>query len=179
MNPLNHLLIRAAYYPTLWYNRVMCSLGIWRKWDWVDSFILLGAVPSPRDVARLKSLGIRAVVNLCEEFDGHRSAMTECGIIQLHLPTYDYHCPSRAKLLCGVEFMSEQINAGRKIYVHCKAGRGRSATLVLCFLMTTRGISAKEAEDIVRKSRLQVDGNLAERPPVRTIECTVNQPGTS
>jgi len=170
MNRLKQLAIRISYYPTLWYNRLMCALGLWRRWDRVDSSILLGSVPSRPDVAKLKSLGISVLVNMCEEFAGHQSMMAEHGIVQLHLPTRDYDCPSEADLLRGAAFMSEQINAGRQIYVHCKAGRGRSAALVLCFLILSRRISSLQADDIIRKVRPHINRNLTQHPQVQAIE---------
>ena len=35
----------------------------------------------------------------------------------------------------GVEFIEEMNLSENSVYVHCKAGRGRSTTLVACYLM--------------------------------------------
>ena len=58
------------------------------------------------------------------------------GVDQLRLRTVDFNnVPSQEKLKAGVEFIEETKQSGKSVYVHCKAGRGRSATLVACYLM--------------------------------------------
>mgnify|MGYP004601478807 CR=1 FL=1 len=63
-----------------------------------------------------------------------------------------FHSPSQEKLQLGVNFInkfrdvSNELNSStkadktchRSVYVHCKAGRTRSATLVGCYLMMVR-----------------------------------------
>ena len=61
---------RALFYPTLLYNVVSNKIQAeFRWWDKVDEFILLGAVPFPIDVPRLKELGVRGVVTLNESYE--------------------------------------------------------------------------------------------------------------
>lgn len=56
------------------------------------------------------------------------------GISFLQLSTTDiFETPSQTKLLRGCEFINDCTNGS--VYVHCKAGRTRSATLVGCYLM--------------------------------------------
>lgn len=62
----------------------------------------------------------------------------ELGIDFLQLSTADiFDTPSQQKLNTGVTFINKYIdsNNGSTVYVHCKAGRTRSATLVGCYLM--------------------------------------------
>lgn len=46
-----------------------------------------------------------------------------------------FEAPPQDMLLKGVEFIMNTTSAGGTVYVHCKAGRSRSATLVGCYLM--------------------------------------------
>lgn len=58
------------------------------------------------------------------------------GVKFLQLHTQDiFHAPSQEKLARGVQFINDFIGTGNSVYVHCKAGRTRSATLVGCYLM--------------------------------------------
>ncbi len=43
--------------------------------------------------------------------------------------------PNQEKLRNGVEFINDYRDTDKTVYVHCKAGRTRSATLVGCYLM--------------------------------------------
>ena len=54
--------------------------------------------------------------------------------LQLNTPDI-FHAPKLQQLIRGVEFMDEITREGNSVYVHCKAGRTRSATLVACYLM--------------------------------------------
>jgi atypical dual specificity phosphatase len=170
MSAIKIALVHLSYYPTHWLNTLMCGLGFWRRWDWIDPDVAVGMMPRVKDLAVLKSQGVGAIVNMCEEFGGHVEKMARLGMTQLHLPTVDYHCPSEEHLREGVAFIRERVGRGEKVYVHCKAGRGRSATLGLCYLMMSQGISAREAHRYLKKVRRQVDGGIAERDAVLRFE---------
>jgi atypical dual specificity phosphatase len=170
MNAIGRAAIHATFYPTLGVNRLMCGLRLWRPWDPIDERFLLGSAPRRRDIPRLAALNVRAVVNLCAEFAGWPRLLAEYGISQLRLPTLDYHCPSETHLAIGVRFALEATGAGRVVYAHCKAGRGRSATLAVCYLMAQRGVDAAEAEGLVRAVRAQIDRGIHARRPVRALQ---------
>ena len=70
-----------------------------------------------------------------------------------HLPTPDYCAPRQQDLWRGARWMQDQIGAGQTVYVHCNAGRGRSAVVVLCYLVLTKGLSAEEALQFVAEKR--------------------------
>lgn len=62
------------------------------------------------------------------------------GIRFLQLQTRDiFESPDQKKLVKGVQFISDVIQeTNGSVYVHCKAGRTRSATLVGCYLLTVK-----------------------------------------
>lgn len=171
---LLRILICLAFYPSHWVNRLMCGLGLWHQADWVDEHVAFGSLPTRDDLVRLKGEGVRAVVNMCGEFGGDKTTLTSLELTQLHLPTLDYHCPSDAHLREGLEFLKTQIDAGAKVFVHCKAGRGRSAILVLCYVMTRDRITAAEALAILKRARPRLARGIERHREVCKIEreCT-------
>lgn len=59
------------------------------------------------------------------------------GVEHCQLSTKDiFETPSHEKLIQGVSVMESVSKDGKTVYVHCKAGRTRSATLVGCYLMS-------------------------------------------
>jgi atypical dual specificity phosphatase len=163
------------FYPTLWWNRALCRLHSKRRWwDWVDEHVLIGALPSASHVEKLKHEGIGAVINTCREYDGPVKHYADAGIEQLHLPTVDFTPPTMADVKRGVEFIQAHITAGRKVYVHCKAGRGRSATIVICYLIA-KGMSPAHAQALLLEKRPQVNKVLTQRQVVKDFAALQTQ----
>ncbi len=65
---------------------------------------------------------------------------------------------------CG----AEHADRGELTYVHCKAGRGRSTTVVLCYLVKYKGMTPGEALAMVRGKRPQIHLAQARLLPVTT-----------
>ncbi|KAL7160498.1 hypothetical protein ABFS83_01G099300 [Erythranthe nasuta] len=151
---------RALFYPTLLYNVVRNKIqSEFRWWDWIDEFLLLGAVPFPSDVQRLKEHGVCGVVTLNESYETLvPSSLYEAhGIRHLVLPTRDYlFAPSLTDICRAVDFIHENALNGQSTYVHCKAGRGRSTTVVICYLVKYRHMTPDSAYDYVKSIRPRV-----------------------
>lgn len=151
---------RALFYPTLLYNVVRNKIeSEFRWWDRVDEFILLGAVPFPSDVPTLKDLGVQGVITLNEPYETlvPTSLYKSYGIDHLVIPTRDYYfAPSLTDIQQAVDFIHRNASLGRTTYVHCKAGRGRSTTIVLCYLVKYKQMTPEDAYSYVRSIRPRV-----------------------
>jgi atypical dual specificity phosphatase len=130
----------------------------------------MGSLPFSCDVATLHGqYKVRAVVNMCRESEGPVSEYRQRGIAQLRLPTPDLCSPSVFDLIVGVRFMTQQrkqLAAEETIFVHCKGGRGRAATMVLCYLIS-QGWDAHEAILHLHGKRSVVATAVLEYPAVR------------
>lgn len=159
---------RLLFYPTLVLNILTCRvLGLRNWYDRIDEYVILGALPCKDDVPRLKKMGVRAVLNVCEEYSGPVEAYAASGIEQLRLPTIDYTSPSLSTVCRGVCFIEKWVSRRSLVYVHCKAGRGRSATVVLCWLIRAKKIGPHEAMDFLSERRPHVNKRLDKRRVVR------------
>ncbi|XP_044472557.1 phosphatidylglycerophosphate phosphatase PTPMT2-like isoform X2 [Mangifera indica] len=151
---------RILFYPTLLYNVFRNKIQAeFRWWDEVDQFVLLGAVPFPKDVPRLKQLGVGGVITLNEPYETlvPTSLYHAHGIDHLVIPTRDYlFAPSIVDIRRAVDFIHRNSSSGRTTYVHCKAGRGRSTTIVLCYLVECKHMTPAAALEYVRSRRPRV-----------------------
>ena len=162
------IVARLLFFPTLLWNMLLGRvLGVRRWWDRVDPNIVLGALPLQRDVPRLAAEGVRAVVNTCEEYAGPTAAYSAAGIEQLRIPTTDFNPPTLADIERAVEFIDRHAAQGHSVYIHCKAGRARSATVALCWLVARRGLTPEAAQQLLLARRPHVNPRVAQRPVVR------------
>ncbi len=157
-------LARAAFYPTLGWTLLKASWSSSNAMlSQVDERILLGGLPRGR-AEELHRLGVGLVINTCEEWDGNRDEYKRLGIRQVVIETIDYTAPELEQAEQAVRAMREFLDANpnQKIYVHCKAGRGRSATILICFYIA-EGLTPLEAQKLLLKARPQVSSRCWKR----------------
>ncbi|KAG7030468.1 putative dual specificity protein phosphatase DSP8 [Cucurbita argyrosperma subsp. argyrosperma] len=162
---------RILFYPTLLYNVLRNKMEAeFRWWDEIDQFLLLGAVPFPKDVPRLKELGVGGVITLNEPYEtlvpsslyyvsfaSLFAVVHRYGIDHLKIPTRDYcFAPKFSDISRAVDFIHRNALCGKTTYVHCKAGRGRSTTIVLCYLVKYKHMTPSAALEYVRSRRPRV-----------------------
>lgn len=97
--------------------------------------LYVGPQYGERGKAHLESNGITYDVNMRIEFDDaeHGLALEH----YCHLPTIDDDAPTMAHLEQGVEFITQAIDAGESVYVHCAGGIGRAPTMAAAYLVST------------------------------------------
>ncbi|KAI2499427.1 Protein-tyrosine phosphatase [Fragilaria crotonensis] len=91
--------------------------------------------------------GIRGVINLCDEYPGPTRHYQSLGMVELRLPTVDHFEPSVQSLQSAVSFIQDYAHRGERVYVHCRAGHGRSAAVVMAWTMATTMAAATTTKD--------------------------------
>lgn len=141
--PVMKIVSKMLFMPTF---PITAMLRIGNYWTVVDDTLILGCAPMAilNHPSSLYKLGVRGVVNMCYEYEGPKAAYSKLGIKQLHLPNVDHFEVPVEDLKDAVEFIRQHKDRGEKVYVHCKAGHGRAASIALSWLIhENRGISAK------------------------------------
>jgi predicted protein tyrosine phosphatase len=96
--------------------------------------LYLGSRLCSRDARRLNELKISAVLDLTSEFSEIRSLREATAY--LCIPLLDRTAPSMSEFQAAICFIREQSERG-SIYVHCALGHGRSATVMLAYLLAS------------------------------------------
>lgn len=128
---------------SLWYYRRQC-----RAWDEVVPGVLIGRVLSEREAATLEA---EAVLDLTAEFSESRSLL---GRDYRNIPILDLTAPTSEQLLRALAFIRERRQRGKTVYVHCKIGYSRSATVAGAYLLADgKVVTVEQAIQSLRAAR--------------------------
>ncbi len=120
---------------------------------WLEERRVLGCAYPRREaaLAGLARQGVSLLINLHER--PHDPArLARHSLTELRLPVADFTPPSPVQLDRGVAAIVAAIAAGERVAVHCGAGKGRTGTLLACYLVS-QGLDAGAAIAHVRASR--------------------------
>jgi predicted NAD-dependent protein-ADP-ribosyltransferase YbiA (DUF1768 family) len=105
---------------------------------------IFGSYPTQEDIKYFEDLGINFIVNLTTEFDNLEPYTTNCEV--LNFPILDRRYPLNVKEFSTLTLKCvELLQNGKKMYIHCKGGHGRSGILVAAILTYYHKISPTES----------------------------------
>jgi protein-tyrosine phosphatase len=161
LRPALVLLLLAPYavffYAFLAVRRAVASLRSQHPWrTWVSPDLLVGGFLLPGDVAELRRLGIRAVINVSRELYDPVLTLRAAGVEYMRIPCWDMRAPTIEEAARGVAFLERHLGAGHRVHIHCASGVGRSVTLALCYLATRGGLEVDEAIALLKQRRPRV-----------------------
>ncbi|XP_062857547.1 dual specificity protein phosphatase 23a [Trichomycterus rosablanca] len=123
------------------------------NFSWVDENKLAGLAwpSSPAHYRFLVSNGIKHLVCLCEtKAPGSES----CPDLKLHhISMGDFTAPSMNQIQTVLSITEDANTRGEAVGVHCKHGHGRTGTMLACYLVKKRKISAEESIKLIRSLR--------------------------
>ncbi|XP_055342771.1 phosphatidylglycerophosphatase and protein-tyrosine phosphatase 1-like [Paramacrobiotus metropolitanus] len=157
---------KALFFPTILYNIVADSITSRTWYNRIDRHLVLGAIPFRsvlEDLAPTEK--IKGMISMNEDFELNprwyptSSELQQLGIEFLRLPVSDYTgTPTREQILQGLHFIDQVIkrDSEASIYIHCKAGRSRSAYLAAAYLMAKQQKKADEVISFLKEKRPQI-----------------------
>ena len=120
----------------------------------ITEFIFLGTnlcCLTRSHIQILLDLGVTAEIDLERE----RQDTAPDVEVYLWLPVPDKDAPTMDEFAAGVSLMDEMSKRGKKVYVHCQYGHGRSPTLVAAYLIS-QGKTVTEAVDTIKVARQEI-----------------------
>ncbi len=110
------------------------------------------------DMAALREKGYSVVVSLeCERLNTFE--IEEAGFEHRTICVEDFASPTFEQIDEFVDFVNSKLAAGKKVLVHCFAGRGRTGTMLAAYLIH-RGMRSEAAIREVRERAHEAYGSV-------------------
>lgn len=153
------ILHKLSVYPTLYFGCFLEYIGI-RKWyTRIDDFTVLGALPMKRNYKEIIAAeNIKGVISMNEDhelaYSITKEKWTEQGVDFKQVPVLDYiGTADLEQIKTSVEFINSYREKNQSVYIHCKAGRYRSALIAACYLINNEKFTPEQARDHLKTLR--------------------------
>jgi atypical dual specificity phosphatase len=110
------------------------------------------SAPIDYDMDLLARVGVTRLITLTET-DLDQSILARHHLTNTHLPIFDREAPSISQTHMLLIRMQKYLQAGEVLAVHCKAGLGRTGTLLAAWLIRDGGLTATDS--ITRLRRIE------------------------
>ncbi len=144
-------------------------------WNPITRHIIVGGIPlktENHDMELINYYNVRYVLSILNEYEFESTLMNcpvqphewaDLNINQQIIRSNDFEAMSFQSIHEGVQYLEACIakisDRNETIYVHCKAGHGRSPTVVICYLMKSLNIDYDQAYKIVYLKRPSIKLN--------------------
>ncbi|XP_037360369.1 dual specificity protein phosphatase 23 [Talpa occidentalis] len=123
------------------------------NFSWVIPGRLAGlALPRlPEHYQFLREHSVRHLVSLTERKPPNSDSCPDLTLHHLRIP--DFCPPSPEQIDRFVQIVDEASSRGEAVGVHCALGRGRTGTMLACYLVKDQGLAAGDAIAEIRRLR--------------------------
>jgi atypical dual specificity phosphatase len=182
------------YYITTVFSKYVSHKFLYGDW-WtvIDNNVILGAIPLQNEdhLNKLKAEGVGAVICLLEDFEMKPTLYFQPvseedwkkeNIKFMHVSVPDGGGVQLDDIIKCMNFICSNMQNNIKTYIHCKAGRGRSVSIVLCYLVLNYHINNGNAslDDMMKLYeelkivRPEIGLNETQLAPIREYVCRIS-----
>lgn len=150
---------KLAFYPSIYYGVALEYCGLRQWYTRIDDYCILGAMPMKRNYKDIiEKENIKAVLTLNQdhelEYSIPKSEWLSLGVDFLQVSVQDFvGVADLEQIEKSMSFIAKHKKLNQTVYVHCKAGRYRSALIVACYLINEKKMKPLEAVEHLKKLR--------------------------
>lgn len=142
-------------------SRLLSVVSSKNRFDWIVEGLAVGT--DSVSAKTLKQNNIECIVSVGAKLAADYYAE------RLFLNVEDGEPPSEMDALKAIEWIAHRVKSGKRVFVHCHAGMGRSATLATCYLIAC-GLTLEEALKTLRERHPQTSPTKAQLEFLRKFE---------
>lgn len=146
-------------------------------WTQIEPNIYLGAMPlkNKDHLNQMIVLGINSIIVVQEEFESEDgwfdvpvkdTDYVDAKVNVLRIKAKDGQPLKKKEIREGVTYLNSEIEKGKVVYTHCKAGRGRSVTIIASWRIKYRNESLDEAIEFLSNLRPEINLNTYQRQSI-------------
>jgi protein-tyrosine phosphatase len=79
------------------------------------------------------------------------------------IPIQDFTPPARETMVAILDALDSELTGGKNIYLHCFGGKGRTGTVVGCYLVR-HGMAGKDALEMIQELRKEISLRAGNSP---------------
>ena len=123
--------------------------------SWINKQIAVGAAFLDEDIPQIKKEGIDAIVDVRSEYCDNAELLKKYNIDFLNIKVDDCCCPTAKQLKEVFSFVEPFLQKGKKIFIHCQNGCGRSPLVVIAIL-AKKGMDVSDALYLIKDKHPRV-----------------------
>lgn len=164
---------RMIWTPTMLLSSFNC--------DPIDDYVILGSIPRDEDdfIHIKETYGVNKIMTMNEDWElvavgDDGTKRTTLGIDRIQLATPDFNPPSLDVIKRAVDILQADREGGEienRYYIHCKAGKGRSAVIVVCYVLSRYNMDVDTAIKYVKRHRPSVSLNEQQIDAIQQYYC--------
>lgn len=147
------------------------------NFSWVEPNVIAG-MARPKSllyISFLKAQNIGLVVTLTDEAELPANWF-DASIQNLRIPIKDFEAPTVVQANQALTRIKQVTDTGKGAVVHCAGGLGRTGTILACWLVKNKNITAQEAIEQIRKLRPGSIETPEQEDLIKQFETYLNTP---
>lgn len=149
-------------------NKILYTTGHHKIYSVIpNENIIIGEIPTEENGLQktLLSLGVTDIVSLVEDFEYEpnlfhtpiKKDIIKKNFNLMHFPAKDRYHPDHNKVVILLDNITTAIRNGKKIYIHCRSGIGRSALIGILYIMIEYDSTFDNAIEFIKEYRSEIN----------------------
>lgn len=136
--------------------------------DWINGSVAVGS--NRATPATLRRRGLTAVLSVGSRLRDYG------GLEANYLSVTDKQAPTLSDVLNAIKWIDSMSLSGKKVFIHCRAGMGRSVTVAACYLIAKENLDPEQALKIIRAAHPQSSPTSRQREFVYSFSRHLDSP---